>query len=644
MSPPPPDDRPAPQRRAAGGDIMKMFEGPTEESLDEQQRELVRRGREVFTELEKLLKNVGLYGQSHQSIDRFRQRFLQAITGLLADREQVEIKVGPYDFLICEQSVYQNQTPEKNFVYRFFQDGIRALRFEQGIEPEEMDAFVDILLTNWEDPALFEDDAVTLLWQRDFRHIRYKVIESFSEEVERTGGEYTVDGVIDRVRQGADESVGIAGPSLTPDPDDIVFTGDDALGGRGGGQKGRGVLGKALLTEADLAAFQEHPFAMDELEFATLKQVHEASQRETLEKFIEILFKVCLAEQNLAERERLTGYFGRIAGLLLEGGRVLDLKRVLLKLRSLTGPDGELILENIEFINAIFERWSTPELVAELMRFFDDPRFEHPGAILEICRLLNPSASVHMAREAGRINSSDRRQALFEMLGDLIGGHIKEVGRLLQSVNQAHAHDLLRILRRFDHPDVQSAISAALANPDAAVRLEALSAIPVERAHVHLRFIQAALSDSSKVVRSKALHLLAQMRRPEVHSYLMQRLREKDFAQLELDEKRKYFAVAALSGDPTEYFMELLTSRGLFKRGASDDLRACAAVGLGVRMHREAIPHLQNEATKRLGNDIVREACTWALLHMASDREERRRQFYDLFFRGELSAPRGNAT
>jgi hypothetical protein len=227
---------------------------------------------------------------------------------------------------------------------------------------------------------------------------------------------------------------------------------------------------------------------------------------------------------------------------------------------------------------------------------------------------------------------------LFEALADGIGAHIRDVGRLLQSVDATHAHDLLRILRRFDHPDVQSAISAALGNPDAAVRLEALAAVPVERAHVHLRFIQAALSDNSKVVRSKALHLLAQMRLPQVHTYLMQRLREKDFAQLELDEKRKYFCVAALTGDPTEYFLELLTSRGLFSRGASDDLRACAAIGLAVRLHRDAIPHMQREVTRRLGSDVVRVACSWALQHMASDRDERRRQFYDLFFRGELTA------
>lgn len=634
------DDRsatPAPRRAAAGGDLLKLFEGPTEESLDERQRQLVRRGRDVFAELERLLKNVALYGAGHQSVARFRQRFHQALAALLSEQESVEVKVAPYDFLLFDQSIYQNQSPERNFVYRFFQDGIRSLKFHSGIESEEIDAFVEVLLTNWDDPALFEDDAVTLLWESELEHIEYDVIESFTEEFEHDEGEYTVESVIEQVRRGADEAAGITPAAASPDPfEGLDLVGDDTLGGRA--TVSSAALARAVITEKDLERFTEHPFAMDEHEFRTLKRIHDAAGLETLEKFIEILFKVCLAEEDSGERERLVAYFEKIAGLLLEGRRIDDLKRLLLRLRGLTGPEGELLFENIGLINEIFERWSRAEFIAPLFEACADPRFPSPGAVLDICRVLNPSAAPFIAREAGRVGIPDRRQAVFETLAELVGGHIKEVGRLLQTVDQAHAHDLLRILRRFDHPDVQSAISAALGNPDAGVRLEALGAIPTDRAHVHLRFIQAALSDASKVVRSKALHLLAQIRTPQVYAFLMQRLRERDFAQLDLDEKRKYFAVAALSGDPTEYFMELLTSRGLFKRGAGDDLRACAAVGLGVRLHRDAIPHLQKEVSRTLGQDAMRDAAVWALKHMASDRDERRRQFYDLFFKGELGA------
>lgn len=625
---------------AAGGDIMKLFEGPTEESLTEAQRALVRRGREAFGELEKLIKNVALYGSDHQSVGRFRERFHQAIRELVDAEGVVDIKIGPYDFLIHEQSVYQNQTPERNFVYKFFQDGVRSLRFEQGLEPDELDGFLDVLLTNWDDPALFEDDAVTLMWEKDFTHIRYKVIDSFSEESERDAeGGYTVEAVIERVREGADEVVDQAAASAAL-ADDLEFVGDGALGGGGVGRGiGRPVLSGAGVTERDLERFEERPFAMDEQEFAMLRHVYEAAADQTLEKFIEILFKVCLAEDGPAERDRLLGFFERIAELLLESGRLGDLERVMLKVRSLTGPPGELLLENVEAINQIFARWSTPALVSSLLDAYDDPRFERPGVVLAICRLLDPAAAVPLAREGGRLQIAERRQTLFEMLPELIGGrHVREIGRLLQTADSAHAHDLLRVLRRIDHPEVQGAVSAAFSNPDPAVRLAALSTVPVDRAHVYLRFIQSALNDSSKVVRSKALHLLARVRTPQVHNHLMQRLREKDFAQLDLDEKRKYFVAAALTGDPSAYFMELLEARGLFKRQANEELRACAAVGLAVRMHRPAIPLLQREAKRRLTADAVREACVWALQHMASDREERTRQIYDIIFQGTLSA------
>ncbi|MCA9539808.1 MAG: hypothetical protein KC620_13015, partial [Myxococcales bacterium] len=198
---------------------MQMFEGPGEEALDGEQRALLTRAREAFRELEKLTKNVGLYGKTHQSVERFRARLHAAVTELIGQRRSIEFQIGPYDFTLYDQSVYQNPTPERNFVYRFYLDGIRHLIFHAGVTQDELDRFVDVLLTDWDDPALFEDDSVTLLWQQDFAHIQYVLIDNFDEDAREDDAHvYTVAGVVEMVRSAPELAPPTAPPAPRPAP------------------------------------------------------------------------------------------------------------------------------------------------------------------------------------------------------------------------------------------------------------------------------------------------------------------------------------------------------------------------------------------------------------------------------------------
>lgn len=643
--------RPAAAPAGHGGDLMKMFEGPAEESLAESQRHAVDAARNAFKELDKLMKALALYGVSHQGTQRFRGIFHQALQALVPeDNAFLELVVGPYELTLHEQVVFQNAAPEKNFIYKFFQDGVRRLRFHHGLTVAELDDFVDVLLTNWDDPSYFEDDSVTVMWSKNFEHITYKVIESFREDGQIAGeqDDYTVEAVVERVKaQGppperievvAAGQPGLRGQAIRPSPTPAA----QGLGGAGGaggriGQGRRVDLSQALITDADMTRFEESPFAMDEHEFGVLRQIVESTGSETLEKFIEILFKVGLVEDVAGTHDKVMTTFDRIVELLLSAGRAGDLERVMTKVRGLTGPEGDLLFENLDAINRIFDRWGTPDLIDRIADMLNDPHLENPQSLITLLRLQNPSAAAHIARAAGRVTVPDRRQAVFELLPELIPGQMKEIARILQSCDAAHAHDLIRVLRGLEGVDILVAINGALTNPDAGVRLEALSNLPVEKLHVYLQHILNALKDKSKVVRGKAVHLLARMPSPQVHSHLVQRIRDKDFAECDLDEKRRFFAAAALTGNPTEWFMELLEERTFLQRKGSEEMRACAAVGLALRMHGPAVPIFEREKARKLQSDVVRESCQWASHHVRLPREERTRQLYDLLFKGTLA-------
>ncbi len=645
--------RPPAGAHGHGGDLMKMFEGPTEESLDETKRHAVDATRNAFKELEKLMRAVGLYGHEHQGTLRFRGLFHTAIQSLVPNEgDSVELVVGPYELTLHDQVVFQNAAPEKNFIYKFFQDGVRRLRFWHGITSKELDDFLDVLLTNWDDPTLFEDDSVTVMWSKEFEHFTYRVIESFREDgqiASDTEG-YTVEAVVSRVKAAgrppesievaeAGKAPGLRGQAMRP----------PATGGSGGGDAGSGRLGQAkridlttaLITDADMVRFEESPFAMDEVDFARLRQLVEGTGQGTLEKFIEILFKVGLVPDVAGTHDKVLTTFDRIVELLLGARRTGDLERVMRKVRHLTGPEGDLLFENLDAINRIFDRWGTQGLIDQIADLINDPHVTEPAPLINLLRLQNPTAAPLIARAAGRVTIPDRRTAVFDLLPEIIPGQLREIARILQTCDAGHAHDLIRVLRSVEGIDILQAINGALNNPDAAVRLEALGNLPPDKLHVYLQYILNALKDKSKVVRGKAIHLLARMPSPQVHSHIVQRIRDKDFLEIDLDEKRRFFAAAALTGNPNEWLLGMLDDRSFLQRKGDEEMRACAAIGLALRMHAPALPLFERELKRKLQTDVVREACQWAMHHVRQTREERTRQLYDILFKGALSYAAG---
>jgi hypothetical protein len=599
---------------------MKMFEGPTEASLDEDQRALVEHARLAFRELEKLLKNTSLYGTGHESTDRFRVRFFEAISRALQGREALEMTLGPYAFNVLGHVVYENPSPEKNFIYKFYIDGIRKLVFRAGLRAAELDDFVDVLLINWADPTLFEDDAVTVLWGKDFDHLEYGVVESFDQDTqEHEEHHFTIAGVVEEVRRAGKTEHTAASKAA---------------------RKGRPpVSHQVSLTEDNLQRLQPTEFAMDDVEFNTLRGLLGANARETLEKFIEIVFKVRLTEDEPGQIKRIELLFDRISALLMRRGRIGDLERLLRKIIRLRGPHGFDRPVNIRVISHIFKRWTRADFIEPVIASLNDPDSPYLPSVQALCALLVPDGALTVARAVGHIKHPEHRAALFAQLPMLIRGQASVVAQLLSEVEPAHAHALLTAIQAQQEPEaLQAAVREAMKNPDAGVRFEALATLQPKDVPPLLEPLFSALEDTAKKVRSKALHLLARVQSPTVHERFMAAIQHKGFIHFDLDEKRRYYTAAALSGDANAFFLEMLTSHsGLLARKHHDDERHSAAVALAIRMCKDAIPVFQNELRRRIRNETVYAACQWGLQHVQRDRDTRTRQLYDIFYLAELT-------
>ena len=102
---------------------------------------------------------------------------------ITADLENgtISLRINQYDILFNGEVVYHSRDRDDSLALFFFKDGLRELSFMKGISRDEIKEFLRIISLDYEKKVL-DDDIVTLLWEKDFRNIRYVVDDAFLSE------------------------------------------------------------------------------------------------------------------------------------------------------------------------------------------------------------------------------------------------------------------------------------------------------------------------------------------------------------------------------------------------------------------------------------------------------------------------------
>ena len=257
--------------------------------------------------------------------------------------------------------------------------------------------------------------------------------------------------------------------------------------------------------------------------------------------------------------------------------------------------------------------------------------------MIAICRLLSNRAAPHLARVAGRPLGGEIREQVWEVVRQKLVGRVREVAALITTAEPQHAHEIFQVLRR---SMIQTICYSPWREPwttQPKVRLEGLTQLlSALRCCSHIgdaRFIGWRQS-----VRSRALHSLALVRKNTVHERIMACINAPDYAQYELDEKRRFAAAAALTGGDSLRWTEQFSNPRIF--------RSVTKIGT-VRRLLWAFDYSRTpKAFWKRGepfaeNTLVAEAARWALQHMEAERSVRTQQLHALFFRASCSSPLG---
>ena len=210
---------------------------------------------------------------------------------------------------------------------------------------------------------------------------------------------------------------------------------------------------------------------------------------------------------------------------------------------------------------------------------------------------------------------SDRLHALRHRIAYIAQDDPQPIVEFLKSEDVQVLLNTVAILGIMKADTPVSLLEPLITHPEEMIRLEVIEALGnMKKPAPIARF----LMDPSQEARIKALRILGKLKYPQIYSVLLDKIKSKNFLNLEFAEKREYFNYLTANADPhlVDILKNMLYKRKWFGRKKYRDMRRLAASALSHMARPQALEVLNKGMTKR--DKDIRSACEMALKEKSS--------------------------
>jgi len=537
----------------------------------------------------KTIKAFRLYPADNPTLRGMQEQLFKRIQLFLEMYNSFALEIGEYDFSFRGKPVYEDRDLKGSLPFLFFKDGLRELRFMEGIEEWELKGFNEIVLQR-DNINEFEDDLITLIWEKDFIHISYAAIDPFVEE-----SPVLIPVTTDQFRK-----------NVNSDPMPESARGDFQEGGAGGEfefdrtffDKGKDpVSGGAavyFLTPTEMEGLRKevegelHPNFVFQVVDIILEIMGLEKDPEPYQDTLRTLQKLLDALLN-------TGEFGRARDLL---NRV----HIILKTYQLAEWQVEAIRQFVEILG-------DPEhtqRVGSILEKGTDLRLEDVSAYL---LLLDSKAIPGLVKVLGDLSNSKGRRMLCDVICELAKAKPESLTPFMDDPRWYLVRNLAYIFGRIGSESSLPQLQRAYNHNEPRVRREVVQAAGLIGGPRAMALLTKSLKDPDLRIRSMASINLARVGKKASLPALLEAIQAKDFPKRDPSEVKAFFdAVGSVgSNEALRPLQQILEQKGWFSGGVKDEVRLAAACSLSLIGSPEAKAILQAGAGSR--EESVRRAC-----------------------------------
>ena len=577
----------------------------------------VKRVADWIGALVRTIKATRTYLANNPTLHKFQVELESRTWSCLKEAGDITLVVQQFDLLYENYSVYHNADRNDSLAFRLYGDGVRQITFREGLEPHELRGFIDVLKRSME-TAQVQDDVVTLLWERDFRHIEYAFIP-LEDLTEESGEIVNPEDEEDAVSEGG----GIPWPSgFAPSSEDEtpapVAENTPAETGETPTVTG------PVRERSDDWEPAVHPtpaydssigvqFGLTDEENAALAvAIGEEEGRQLGREVLEIVATILAHEDTPAGFLDSATAFQRFIELAIEEGEVARANDLVARLRSIAADCAKSNAEFPGLAEQVVREVGRPSFLGLMAPTLNARPEIDPGILTNFLVQLGPSAAPAICDLLGQVNHMKFRRALCEALAISCKNDVEVLIERLGDTRWYVIRNIVYVLGRIAHQGVERALDRALHHEDVRVRKEAVRALGNIESPTSRAYLVSAFRDTDAGVRIQAAMTLAARRDDRASQSLLSVIQGSDFGRRDTNERQAFFeALGRCGSDSLVPRLEPMLTKGGFFRSANEEERLHAALALAWLGTPNALAVLNREITSK--REPIRRAVEAAL-------------------------------
>lgn len=549
----------------------------TRQYTTSEEAKLVKQVIETFIKTVKLFK---MYPSNNPIYVNASETAYKKLREFLHHENTMSLHISQYKIMYKDEEVYQNQEKEDNIALFMFKDGVRELTFIRGILQDELDDFLRILTVDFEQEAP-DDDIVTILWQKDFEHIRYVA-------------------------------------------DDIFLSDDEMLDEKRDYEK----LQERIYTETSIqrAYLESHeaeiqrtftPTLIDETDLQNIGVGISSLKTPRTGKLATILFELLALTTEAEAFRQVTVYLRNLLEYCVRQGDfhnavdILDIIKQSIQDRE--WPENRI--KNLVFVYAAINTSSFIKIVGDVVE--SSIKIEETEYMRYI-RHMGKNSIHALTQLLAEAESIKGRHLLCEALATI--GHLdtRSVAMGLKKSTWNVVRDTISVLGRIGSKEAFEHLKTMVSHPDERIRREVIRTIGSIKSPDTSLYLSKAIHDRDSAVRMTAVRALGNIRTEEVKQMLLAAISAKNFNTRSFNEKKEVYGTIALWKDNNirDFLTYIIKKKKYFKRSLHDETKACAALAMGIMMDRDSIPVLEKASHAK--NRVLRESALAALKKITS--------------------------
>ena len=570
----------------------------------------VKRVADWIGALVRTIKASRTYPANNPTLHKFQVELESRTWSCLKEVGDVTLTVQQFDLLFENYSVYHNADRNESLAFRFHGDGVREITFKEGLEPHELRAFMDVL-RRAVDSAPVQDDVVTLLWERDFRHINYAFIplEDLTEDAGSHSAAYQSDD-----DEASDPSATIPWPrGGEEEPPPMESAADGGQGPTYVNPERSDDWVPALETGPSWSGTIGVQFSLTEEENTVLAgALRDEEHRALAGEVLEIVATILAAEDTPSGFLDSAGAFQRFVELSIEEGDIVRANELIAQLRSIAASRAKDHAEFHGLADQVIKEIGRPSFLGQMAPTLNSLSTIDPAVLTNFLVQLGPSAAPAICDLLGQVSHMKYRRALCEALASSCKNDVEVLIERLSDSRWYVIRNIVYVLGRIAHQGVERALDRALHHEDVRVRKEAVRALGNIESPTSRAYLISAFRDTDQGVRIQAAMTLALRRDDRAAQSILGVIQASDFSKRDSNERQAYFEALGRCGSDTlvPRLEAILTRGGLFRSGNEEE-RLHAALALAWLGTPAALGLLNREMGSK--RDFVRKAVETAL-------------------------------